>query len=390
MRANYRVNAMYNIMIVDDNMGNLKVLVSMLNVKGYGIRTFTSGKMALKSAVLKKPDLVLLDIDMPDMNGYEVCQHFKENEKLRDIPIIFISAFSQMQNIVTGFNVGGVDYITKPFQWQEVLARVNTQIEILKAKRETELVLTKTFVGSVQIMADILATTKPDVFHFVTRMQNIIKKMTEELDLSGRWVYEISGLLSMIGYVVIPNDKLSLYLNGNQHAITPKEKKEALAFGVSLIAKIPRLEPVVAIFNQYDVSIANHQMAEPLESWTQDKIGMNMLDLIAYYLVMSAHHKIQSYVFEHIMTLTDRYHRDLIRVLIKVEMRKIDETEIAVTLNELKSGMVLSRDVMTDEGLKLLKANTEITDNLRILIHGYQKHIAISEPIYVWRKEQHV
>jgi ABC-type multidrug transport system fused ATPase/permease subunit len=221
-------------------------------------------------------------------------------------------------------------------------------------------------------------------------MQNIIKKMTEELDLSGRWVYEISGLLSMIGYVVIPNDKLSLYLNGNQHAITPKEKKEALAFGVSLIAKIPRLEPVVAIFNQYDVSIANHQMAEPLESWTQDKIGMNMLDLIAYYLVMSAHHKIQSYVFEHIMTLTDRYHRDLIRVLIKVEMRKIDETEIAVTLNELKSGMVLSRDVMTDEGLKLLKANTEITDNLRILIHGYQKHIAISEPIYVWRKEQHV
>ncbi|MBS7525635.1 response regulator [Fusibacter paucivorans] len=381
---------MYNIMIIDDNMGNLKVLVSMLNVKGYSIRTFTSGKMALKSAVLKKPDLVLLDIDMPDMNGYEVCQHFKENEKLRDIPIIFISAFSQMQNIVTGFNVGGVDYITKPFQWQEVIARVNTQIEILRAKRETELVLTKTFVGSVQIMADILATTKPDVFHFATRLQGIIKKMTEALNLSSRWVYEIAGLLSMIGYVIFPDERLSQYLNGNQHAITPKEKKDALAFSVSLIAKIPRLEPVVAIFNQYDVTIASERLAEPLENWTQEMIGMNMLDLIVYYLVLSSQNKVQSNVFEHIMTLTERYHKELIRVLIKVEIRKIDEKEIAVAINDLKPGMILSRDVLTDEGIKLLKTNTEITENLRLLIRGYQKHIAINEPIYVWRKEPHV
>jgi DNA-binding response OmpR family regulator len=374
-------------MIIDDNMGNLKVLVSMLNVKGYQIRTFTSGQMALKSAQLKKPDLILLDIDMPDMNGYEVCQHFKENDKTKDIPVIFISAFSQTQNIIAGFNAGGVDYITKPFQWQEVIARVNTQIEILKAKRETELILTKTFVGSVQIMADILATTKPDIFHFASRLQTITKKMTVELNLNARWVYEIAALLSMIGYVIFPDERLESYLKGNPHAITAKEKKDALQFSINLISKIPRLDPVVAIFNQYEEKISGERLSEPLATWPQEITGMNLLQLIVRYLEMDSQNKQQSQVFEKIMMMTDLYHKDLIEALIKVELKRVDEKEIIVALQTLKAGMVISQDVLTSEGVKLLKANTEISENLLILIRGYQKHVAINEPIYVWRKE---
>lgn len=103
------------ILIVDDNPTNLKVLFSYL--KQFGLRTFVakSGEDAIKQVHRLPPDLILLDIMMPGMDGIETCQHLKADEKTKDIPVIFITALTDTANIVTSFEVGGVDYITKPF-----------------------------------------------------------------------------------------------------------------------------------------------------------------------------------------------------------------------------------------------------------------------------------
>ncbi len=119
-----------NILVVDDVPANLKLLDDILKSEGYKTRPVLSGELALRAAEKEKPDLVLLDIMMPDIDGFEVCRRLKENPDLKDIPVIFISAIGETANVVTAFNYGGVDYINKPFQAEEVIARVKTHLKL--------------------------------------------------------------------------------------------------------------------------------------------------------------------------------------------------------------------------------------------------------------------
>ncbi len=128
----------YNILIVDDIPANLKILDGILKGDGYKVRPVPNGLLALQAAEKEKPDLILLDIMMPDMDGYEVCSKLKENPALMDVPVIFISALNDTQDIVKAFTSGGVDYITKPFQAEEVKARVATHLKICKQNLELQ------------------------------------------------------------------------------------------------------------------------------------------------------------------------------------------------------------------------------------------------------------
>lgn len=127
-----------DILVVDDTSANLRLLAGMLSEQQYRVRPVSDGKSALKAALASTPDLILLDINMPGMNGYEVAQRLKMNETTRDVPIVFISALNEVWEKVKAFEVGGVDYITKPFQLEEVLARVDTQLTLRKLQRQLE------------------------------------------------------------------------------------------------------------------------------------------------------------------------------------------------------------------------------------------------------------
>lgn len=125
-----------DILVVDDTPANLRLLTDLLAQHGYRVRPASDGALALKSVVAKTPDLILLDISMPDLDGYEVCRRLKADEKNSRIPIIFISAFGDTQQKVKGFEVGGVDYITKPFEAEEVLARVRMHLRLRRAEAD--------------------------------------------------------------------------------------------------------------------------------------------------------------------------------------------------------------------------------------------------------------
>jgi signal transduction histidine kinase len=127
-----------SILMVDDTPANLELLSVMLKVRGYTVRAAISGKLALQAARNAPPDLILLDINMPEMDGYEVCAKLKADEKLKDIPVIFLSALSETIDKVKAFGAGGVDYITKPFQFEEVEARVETHMELRRQKRRLQ------------------------------------------------------------------------------------------------------------------------------------------------------------------------------------------------------------------------------------------------------------
>ncbi|MEG3437535.1 diguanylate cyclase [Pannus brasiliensis CCIBt3594] len=175
-----------NILIVDDTPDNLRLLTKMLESRGYTIRKSLNGRMALQAARRDPPDLILLDITMPDMNGYEVCQRLKASEITAHIPIIFISALDRTTDKVRAFELGGQDYITKPFQELEVLMRVKNQLLIQHQNQQL-------LVQNQRLEKEI---------------QERIKAETEIRKLSLQ--DELTGLYNRRGFFFLANQQLKL------------------------------------------------------------------------------------------------------------------------------------------------------------------------------------
>lgn len=191
-----------NIMVVDDTPANLKLLADMLGERGYEVRPLPSGKAALNAAAIDPPDLILLDINMPIMNGYEVCERLKADPLLRKIPVIFISALNEVEDKIQAFQNGGVDYVTKPFQFEEVLARVETHLTLsryqaalkkhnthlgkLVKEQVKDILLAKEKLSDAQLativaMSRLAETRDADTGQHIERTQAFCRMLAEEL-----------------------------------------------------------------------------------------------------------------------------------------------------------------------------------------------------------------
>ncbi|WP_273266508.1 response regulator [Flexistipes sinusarabici] len=184
-----------NIMLVDDTPENLKYLEDILQDQGYNTAAFPSGAMALRAADRTPPDLILLDIMMPEMDGFEVCHKLKEDEKLKEIPVIFISALDDTTNKVRAFFEGGVDYVTKPFQQEEVLSRIKTHLNLRRSQQELqkyslhleELVdekvkeISESQVATIHALSSLAEHRDDDTGQHIRRTQHFCKLLAEQL-----------------------------------------------------------------------------------------------------------------------------------------------------------------------------------------------------------------
>jgi signal transduction histidine kinase len=127
-----------DILVVDDSPVNLRLLAQILSARGYKVRPVPGGQLALEAALAAPPDLILLDVNMPDLNGYEVCARLKAEPRTHDVPVLFISALDDVDSKVKAFTAGGVDYITKPFQVEEVAARVRTHLALRNLQKQLQ------------------------------------------------------------------------------------------------------------------------------------------------------------------------------------------------------------------------------------------------------------
>lgn len=182
-------------MAIDDMPANLSLLENMLKSENYKVYSFPNGKMAINAALKNKPDLILLDINMPEMDGYEVCQKFKSQEVTADIPIIFISAFNETINKVKAFSVGGVDYVTKPFQFEELKVRLETHLKICSLQNELQEIneeltsrvreqvkeISEAQISTIIALAKVSESRDTDVGRHIERVQEFCKTLTRKL-----------------------------------------------------------------------------------------------------------------------------------------------------------------------------------------------------------------
>jgi len=196
-----------SILVVDDTPANLQVLAGMLKDRGHKVRPVPSGKLALLAARRDPPDLVLLDINMPEMNGYEVCEHLKADDMLKAVPVIFISALTEPLDKVKAFAIGGVDYLTKPFQMEELHARVETHLKLRRLQIELEETNARLVQANSRMSRDLKAAAKiQETF--------LPRKGPRVAGTDFAWIYRPCDELAGDGLNVIPlgGGKVGLYI----------------------------------------------------------------------------------------------------------------------------------------------------------------------------------
>ena len=218
-------NSEPDVLVVDDNANNLKLVHTLLKDKGYKVRLATNGEMAIKSARANPPDLILLDINMPGLDGYDTCEALKNDKLTKDIPIIFLSAIKESFDIVRGFDVGGIDFVTKPFKPEVLLARVethlslhhlqselvelNTNLERKVEERTCELIqanisLQDEVEKRIQTQNELLASEE---LHRLT-LANLENTIVITTDKQGSFTYISPNIESILGYT--PEEVLEL------------------------------------------------------------------------------------------------------------------------------------------------------------------------------------
>jgi len=225
------------ILIVDDNPENLKILQQLLTIQGYRIRPAISGEFALHVARSTPPDLILLDIMMTGIDGFEVCRQLKADERLRDIPVIFLSALGDTADKVRAFALGGVDYVTKPFQVEEVLARVRTHLSLRQAQQQLH-------AQNARLQAEILERQQAQAalqesesrYRFlVDHSSDLITK----IDRKNRMVFVTEASMEFAGYA--PEEMLNTpcfdYIHPDDHARIDRVLRDVLDIGIEAVTE---------------------------------------------------------------------------------------------------------------------------------------------------------
>ncbi len=378
----------HTVLIVDDTSENIDVLNCILS-ESYKIKVALNGEKALKITQKSPPSLILLDIMMPDMDGYEVCRQLKADPRTKHIPVIFVTAMSEIEDETKGFALGAVDYITKPVSPPIVEARVKTQIELQSARQQAENLLSKTLMGSVKLMTDILALVNPQAFSQAPRLKRYAHDIAVKLKLPDLWRFEMAALLSQIGCVTLPLEILEKVATDDKLSVREKELYTSHpTVGEELLKNIPRLGLIAQIIGRQQETITLHQLKGPIEEWDRAMLGGQILKVIIDYDRLITMGESSRSALVEMKNRGGIYVSEILNALDDTQGDSTEIMEKSVFIEDFKEGMVLLEDVTTASGTKLIEKGSEVTDNVLRLMSRYSKHRKIKEPVRVQMRDK--
>ena len=353
-----------NVLVVDDTEANVDILVDALG-ELYDVSVAMDGREALETIAEQTPDLILLDIMMPEMDGYEVCRKLKGNERFAQIPVIFLTALTEIENKTKGFQMGAVDYITKPFEIAEVNARVKTHLKLRLAELELRELVVKTLGGAIEVLTDILSVANPTAFSRTSRLKSHVSELMSAHNLKAFWQIRMAAMLSQIGSVAVSPETIEKIFRGEEVSQEARDSyNRHPQLGYKLIRKIPRLTEVAEI-------IARQQELEKATDFQGDDqaqrligVGSKILKLALDYEKLTYSGKAPMAAMAALKNNEREYGPKLLEAFSRiVESEPEPAAQMAVreiSPKDVALGMVFAKDVYTSNEILLIKAGTKI------------------------------
>jgi CheY-like chemotaxis protein len=368
-----------SIMVVDDQPANLRLMEDMLKQQGYRVRSFPRGRLALAAAQQTPPDLILLDINMPDMDGYAVCEWLKLDPVLASIPVIFLSALNETEDKVKAFQFGGVDYITKPFQFEEVHARVETHLQLQHARRAERDLLENTLNKAILALAELVHLTGPVMSARTEAIRAIVSHMSARLVAEEHWQYDLAATLCLIGCISLPVEVFEIAYAGE--AASPADKQMFRSHpenGARFLGNIPRLENVAEMIRcqqtvRPDSAPAGIAQKGACMLRIALELDRQMLQMVPYEVALS---NAQSALLG--------FPQEMLRALEDYSPPKLAYEIKRLQISELRPSMIVEDNVATKDGnLMIIPRGTALSVALIERVRNFAKTRGIVEPIHV-------
>ena len=365
-------------MVVDDQPANLKLLEDLLTQQGYAVRSFPRGRLALDAAARNVPDLILLDINMPEMNGFEVCERLKADAKLAPVPVLFLSALNETKDKLNAFRSGGVDYITKPFQLEEVRARVETHLQLHRARQRERELLEKTLNGAVKALSDLAHLTSPTLTERSGALCGMVVHMAAQLRLADAWQYELAARLCLIGCITLPPDAFEHAYVGEKPSAEELQMYRAHPdVGFRLLSRIPRLDNVAEMIRLQQIETANWGANDTAERGsrmlkTAQELDRRTLRGIPFQAAC-----------DQLRAAPGKYPTALLDALREYSPSRVHFEVKRLPAPQLLPGMILEDDVITQDGMTVISKGTTLTVTLVERVRNFARTRGVRDPIQV-------
>jgi CheY-like chemotaxis protein len=345
------------VMIVGDIPRNLRPLADMLGRRGCEVRLVPLGRLALAAANLAPPDLILLDMNMPKTNSYDLCQDLKSRARLSDIPVIFFSALNANEHKEKAFQAGGVDYVCKPFHFEEIQARVETHLKLRQARQAGRELLERTLGGAVKALWALVEHTLPVLALRAEALRDIVRWTARRMEIGDPWQYELAATLCLVGCIAMPDEVFERAYCGQELSIEEDEMFRAHPDNTAqLLSDIPWLEVVAEIIRLQHTPDIDPGVPE------RSRQGVHLLQL-AMELDRRIYQGVASISAIAELKSSGRFDGAMLNALQGYTPFRAEFDVRRLPIRDLRGGMVLDKDVLSKDGnLLFIKEGTVLTE----------------------------
>ena len=380
------------ILIVDDSESALQSIEALLIPLGHRILVARNGQEALEIARSEAPDMMLLDVMMPGMNGFEVCQAIRADPDTQDLPVVMVTALQDRESRITGLNVGADDFLSKPVDRLELRTRVRATLRADRYRRQLEQRKQQmaTWRGTIALMTDLLSMSEPEIFGQAQQVERMAGELGEALGYAPLWELEVAALLCRVGHVTIPREVNALA--STPHKLNTKEKRllqQVPDVGAALIRHMPgfeRISEIVAYQNKrFDgtghpadrtagpgIPVGARIVRLVMDILKHEEGGLNRRAAISRCRDMEGHHD-----------------PEILDKAVEV-FGEGDGTEEFLPLRDLRPGMITRSSIMDSTGRVMVAPGLELTVHSLRAWRTFILGLAWSNPLkYRYPRDKH-
>lgn len=374
------------ILVADGEDENLTLMEEILVANGYEVIKAKTGWEAFDIALEEQPDLILLEILMPEMDGYDACVKLKADPSTKEIPVIFVTSKTEEINETVGFESGAVDYIRKPISIPVLLARVKNHLSIRETREELLELLSKSLLGSIQVLYDILYIIDPAFHGMLPRIRHYVENIANYLNLPDSWQLELSIMLSHIGSDDIPSEilqkikagKLLSEAGNKMYDMHPK-------IAWDLISKLPDLGISIKMIGNQKLLLDKNKKIQDRPLSDVVELGRQLLRVVIDYDKLVASGITANEALASMYKKKGVYAPALLYALEAIYKNDQKRSVEKLLFDELKEGHVLIEDLYTKSGALIIKKGRKLTENTITMLRPFATTQGFKEPIIVKR-----